>query len=445
MQAIKDHYKNLIIGFGKGGKTLAAYLAGRGEEVAIVEKSKGMYGGTCINIACIPTKSLIVNAEKGLPYPEAHTIKDQLTATLRQKNYDKIANAPQATVIDGTASFASASSVTVKTEDEEKTITAERIFINTGTKPFVPGIDGVYGPHIYNSTTLMELGEKPRRLVVIGGGFVGLEFADMFLKFGSEVTVLDHSAAFLPREDRDMAEAISGALTQKGLKIVSSISVNGFVQTAGGVKIQYSSKDAPHECSADAVLMATGREPETQALNLEAAGIRTDKKGYIVVNDRLETTAPNVWAVGDVNGGPQFTYISLDDFRIIRNQLSGGSYTSTGQRKAFATSVFITPPYARVGINETEAREKGLAYQVFSLPAQNIPKAAILRQKEGLLKAIVEKDTGRILGCMLFCAEAHEIINIVQLAVNAGIPYQTLRDAIYTHPTMAEGLNDLFA
>jgi pyruvate/2-oxoglutarate dehydrogenase complex dihydrolipoamide dehydrogenase (E3) component len=164
-----------------------------------------------------------------------------------------------------------------------------------------------------------------------------------------------------------------------------------------------------------------------------------------VVNDRLETTAPNVWAVGDVNGGPQFTYISLDDFRIIGNQLSGGSYTSTGQRKAFATSVFITPPYARVGINETEAREKGLAYQVFSLPAQNIPKAAILRQKEGLLKAIVEKDTGRILGCMLFCAEAHEIINILQLAVNAGIPYQTLRDAIYTHPTMAEGLNDLFA
>lgn len=445
MHTIKDHYKNLIIGFGKGGKTLAAYLSSTGEEVAIIEKSKKMYGGTCINIACIPTKSLIVNAEKGIQYAEAHGIKDELTTTLRKKNYEKIVASKYATVIDGTASFLSATSLRVIMEDQEKTITADRIFINTGTKPFLPEIKGIQGDHIYTSTTLMELDEKPKRLAIIGGGFVGLEFAGMFLKFGSEVTIFDQAATFLPKEDRDIAASIHHGLTQKGLEIHSGITVNALSQAQPGVKIQYSRGDANQEYTADAVLMAIGREPETKALNLEAAGIRTNERGYIIVNDQLQTSAEHVWAIGDVNGGPQFTYISLDNFRILKSQISGGSYNSIHQRKPFATAVFITPPYASVGINETEAKAKGLNYQVFSLPAGNIPKAAILRQKEGLLKAIVDKDTEKILGCMLHCAEAHELINIVQLAMNAGIPYQTLRDNIYTHPTMAEGFNDLFA
>lgn len=445
MQSIKDHYSNLIIGFGKGGKTLAAWLSAQGEEVAIVEKSKKMYGGTCINIACIPTKSLITNAEKGIPYSEAHQIKDKLTAELRQKNYNKIAHAKNADVIDGEASFVSPGSVKITTEDGEKIISAGRIFINTGAKPFLPPIKGVNEKNIYTSTTLMELEEKPQHLLIVGGGFVGLEFADMFLKFGSKVTVLDNMPVLLPREDRDMAGEILKVLTQKGLQLISEATVNQFSTKDNSVQVNYKKGNDEFAITTDAVLMATGRIPDTQSLNLQAAGIKTNERGFIMVNDKLQTTAKNVWAIGDVNAGPQFTYISLDDFRIIKNQLSGKTYTSVTQRKPFPTTVFTSPPYARTGINETEAKAKNIRYKVNTWPAAAVPKANILQQNEGLMKVIVEEGTDKILGCMLFCAEAHELINIVQIAINAGLTYDKLRDNIYTHPSMAESFNDLFS
>ena len=443
MEAIKSHYKNLIIGFGKGGKTLACWLSSIGEEVALVEKSKEMYGGTCINVACIPTKSLIINAEKGHPYPEAHQIKDDLTGKLREKNYRKIAGLEHATVIDGTASFLSASEIKLSTEQGEKVISADRIFINTGTKPRIPDIEGAEGSRIYNSTTLMELEGKPKRLAIVGGGFVGLEFADMFLKFGSEVMLLDRSETFLPKEDRDMAEAIRDLLVGKGLNLISGVTVDKFVESEAAVELHYN-RSVDQSLVADAVLLATGRTPETALLNLEAAGIQTDDQGFIQVDERLQTTAENIWAIGDVNGGPQFTYISLDDFRIIKNQIIGGNYDSTKKRKFFATTVFTTPPYARIGLNEKEAKEQGRNYFVRTLSAADIPKAGILQQKEGLLKAVIEKGSGQILGCMLLCAGAHELINMVQIAMNAGLPYEVLRDSIYTHPSMAEAFNDLF-
>lgn len=444
MDTIKAHYKNLIIGFGKGGKTLAAWLSANGEEVALIEKSKNRYGGTCINVACIPTKSLIVNAEKGVPYAKAHTIKDELTAEMRRKNYQKIAGSPHATVIDGTASFLSANRVNVQTADGDRAITADRIFINTGTKPFMPDMEGITGRHIYNSTTLMELSVMPKRLAIIGGGVVGLEFADMLLKFGSEVTLFTREEQFLPKEDRDIAESIHSSLAKKGLHVIQGAAVQRFSPAGDGVTIHYR-RAGEQQATTDAVLMATGRIPETAALNLRAAGIETDEKGFISVNDQLQTSAPNVWAIGDVNGGPQFTYISLDDFRIIKNQLAGTGYNSTTKRKSYATTVFLTPPFARIGINETEAQAQGIDYAVFNLAAANIPKAAILQQKEGLLKAIVARDTGKILGCMLHCAEAHELINTIQLAINESIAYPVLRDHIYTHPTMSEAFSDLFA
>ena len=443
MEAVKNHYKNLIIGFGKGGKTLAAWLSSIDEEVAVVEKSKQMYGGTCINVACIPTKSLIINAEKGLPYPEAQDIKGDLTQKLREKNYQKIADLKNAVVIDGTASFVSSNSIKVSNEQGEQVISADRIFINTGTKPRLPEIEGAQGKRIYSSTTLMELEEKPDSLAIIGGGFVGLEFADMFLKFGSEVTLFDSAETFLPKEDRDMAEAIRELLVKKGFTLISGVAVDKLLESEEGLEVHYDGSGG--KTLVDAVLLATGRSPETKLLHLEAAGIQTDDRGFIQVNDQLRTSAENVWAIGDVNGGPQFTYISLDDFRIIKNQISGGNYDSTKKRKAFATTLFTTPPYARVGLNEREAKEQGLDYFVRTLSAANIPKAAILQQKEGLLKAVIEKGSGRILGCMLLCAEAHELINIVQIAMNAGISYEVLRDNIYTHPSMAESFNDLFA
>ncbi|WP_118197041.1 FAD-dependent oxidoreductase [Albibacterium indicum] len=442
---MKKHYKNIIIGFGKGGKTLASWLASQGEEVAVIEKSKKMYGGTCINVACIPTKSLIVNAEKGMNFGKARKTKDKLVGALREKNYDKLANAANATVIDGVASFVSANELKVVRKGEEKTVSADRIFINTGTKARLPKIEGVDGPRVYTSTNLMNVAERPKRLVIVGGGFIGLEFADMFLKFGSrEVVILDGGDRLLPKEDADVRESVLKVLEDKGLEVILGAKVEAFVDKKKRVEVTYSQGGKEKSLKADAVLMATGREAVTKKLNLEAAGIETDEKGFIVVDNQLRTTADNIWAIGDVNGGPQFTYISLDDFRIIKNQLDKSYYNSLKRRKNFATTLFTTPPYARVGMNESEAKEAGLDFDVFSLPAANIPKAAILQQKEGLLKAIVEKESGKILGCMLHCAEAHELINIVQLAMNAGVRYEVLRDQIYTHPTMAESLNDLF-
>ena len=441
----KTTFQNIIIGFGKGGKTLAAFLAQQGESVALIERSPAMYGGTCINVACIPTKSLITQAERGIPYQTAHRNKDQLTAALRGKNYDKLAGLQQVSIIDGEASFVSAREIRVKNADGERILTGERIFINTGTVPFMPPIPGIDGAGVYNSTTFMELENLPESVVIVGGGFIGLEFASMLLDFGSTVTLLDRATTFLAREDRDIAEAIRQSLVSRGLSIVPGAEVAEFEsQPNGNVLIRYTADDAEQNCSAKAVLVATGRSPQTSQLNLQAAGIDCDARGFITVNEQLQTTAPNVWAIGDIHGGPQFTYISLDDFRIIKNQLSGGPYHSLAKRSPFATAVFLSPPYARVGLNETEAREKGIAYTLHSLPAAAIPKAAVLQQKEGLLKALVDPNNGKILGCMLFCAESHELINLVKLAMDAGLPGSVLRDAIYTHPTMAESLNDLF-
>lgn len=442
---MKKHYKNLVIGFGKGGKTLANWLANSGEEVALVERSTAMYGGSCINIACIPTKSLIASAEKGIPFAEALLQKNLLTATLRKQNFEKIASLPNATIIDGTASFISAHQIKVRTSGHETTLSADRIFINTGTRPRRPDIPGVDSKHIYDSTSLMQIDDVPKHLAIIGGGFVGLEFADMFLKFGARVTLLIRNTRFLPNEDSDISGSIYDTLGRRGLQLVAGATIEGFSESPDSVSITYEQNGHQHQLTADAVLLATGREPVTEQLNLGAAGIATDEHGFIRVNDRLQTTAADVWAIGDVNGGPKFTYISLDDCRIIQNQLEGGTYTSLDKRDTFATSVFINPPLAKVGLTATEASEKGLNYRVYTLPAANIPKAAILGQQNGLLKAVVDTVSGKIIGCTLFCAEAHELINIVQLAINTGTPYNVLRDAIYTHPSMAEGLNDLFA
>lgn len=437
-------YKNIVIGFGKGGKTLAGFLAKKGETVALIERSPKMYGGTCINVACIPTKSLITQTERGVSYASAHGVKDKLTETLRGKNYDKLAGLG-VTLIDGEASFVSASEVRVKTVDGERILTAERIFINTGTAPFMPPIKGIDGKGVYSSTSFMELTQIPESVAIVGGGFVGLEFASMLLGFGAKVTLIDKSAEFLPREDRDMAESIHQSLVDRGLELVVGARVLEFASGDDAVTVQYETAGQKRSLATGAVLVAAGRTPQTQSLNLQAAGIATDERGFIKVNDQLQTTAKNVWALGDVHGGPQFTYISLDDFRIVKNQLMGGAYNTLGKRRPFATSVFLSPPYARVGLNETEAKAQGVDYKLFSLPAAAIPKAAVLGQKDGLLKALVDASSGKILGCTLFCAEAHELINLIKLAMDADVSYEMLRDAVYTHPTMAEGLNDLFA
>ncbi len=449
MKKLKNHYQNVVIGFGKGGKTLAAYLAKTGQDVAVIERSERMYGGTCINIACIPTKSLVTSAEKNVPYRDAIQVKNDLTSFLRQKNYENLDAYPSLDVITGSAKFISKHEIEVVLNDTKKVmrITADRFFINTGAVPFIPDIKGISTSHnIFTSTSLMDQTGLPERLIIIGGGFIGLEFADMYAKFGSKVTMLDSGEAFLGREDPDIADAILKAMTARGIRVITGVLVESVRDVADGVVVQSRGAHGNlEEIEGSAVLLATGRKPDLETLEVNAAGIKLDARGYIRVDDKLKTNIENIWAIGDINGGPQFTYISLDDFRIIRDQLFGGTYTSTAQRKEVASSVFIAPPFAHIGLREKDAIAKGRRIKVARLPAAAIPRARILNNTTGILKSVIDADTNKILGCSLFCAEASEMINTIQVAMNANLDYQVIRDTIFTHPSMNEAFNDLYA
>lgn len=446
---IKNQYENLIIGFGKGGKTLAAWLAKNGEEVAIVERSEKMYGGACINVACIPTKSLIKNAEERVPYPQAFKEKNELTSFLRDINYSAIDKLTSATVITGDAKFVSSNEVQIqlKSTGEEVQVHANRIFINTGTQPFLPAIIGLdTSRKVFTSTSLLDQSVLTKKLAIIGGGFIGLEFADMYAKFGAEVTILESSDTFLPKEDKDVAAEMYALLTAKRIKILTGISVESIEDVDHDqVNLHYQNKEGEAEkITVSAILLATGRKPNSEYLNLTAAGVETNERGYIKVDEYLKTSTPNIWAIGDCNGGPQFTYISLDDFRLIRGQLSDGQYTSLKQRKEIANTVFTTPPFAHIGLRENEAEAQGLDYKVAKLPVTSIPRARIDGDTHGFLKTLVDKKTRKIIGCTLICSDAHEMINTIQVAMNAGLDYQVIRDTVFTHPSMTEAFNDLY-
>ena len=449
MKELKKHYQNLVIGFGKGGKTLAAYLATRGQDVALIEKSEMMYGGTCINVACIPTKSLITNAEKNIPYHEAIDIKNNLTSFLRQKNYDNLDKFPSVTIITGKARFLSEHEVeiAVNQTNQEVRVTADRIFINTGTEPLIPEINGISSSrNVFTSASLMEQTGLPKHLIIIGGGFIGLEFADMYAKFGSKVTLLDRRKIFLPKEDTDIADEIYKAMTAKDISIINGASVESIHDSADGVILKYKRIDGvSKEIEASAVLIAVGRKPNLEGLDVQAAGIRTNVRGFLDVDDQLKTSVKNIWAIGDINGGAQFTYISLDDFRIIRDQLFGGEYTSVSKRSAVASSLFMNPPLAHIGLREKDAIAKGYRIRIAKLPAASVPRARILNSTQGLLKSVIDADTNKILGCTLFCVEASEMINTIQVAISAGLDYRVIRDTIFTHPSMSEAFNDLYA
>ena len=445
------HFKALVIGFGKAGKTLAAFLGAQGWQVALAEQSDQMYGGTCINIACIPTKSLVHSSELGVPYAKAIAEKNRLTTFLRQRNLASVTASSQVTVYTGHASFVAPKQVLIRLSPtgEEVLVTAEHIFINTGTQPHLPDLPGLHGnPRVFTSTTLMEQMALPERLVIIGSGFIGLEFASMYAQFGAAVTVLESGPTFLPREDEDFADVVRTLLTRRQIHIETNVRllrIEAAPAPADDVVVYEDEHGQTQRVAASAILVAVGREPVTAGLNLAAAGVAQDERGYIPVNEHLQTNVPHIWALGDVNGGPQFTYISLDDYRIVRDQLFGAGARTTNDRRFVASTVFITPPLAHVGLREKEARAQGYDVKVATLPAAASVRAQILQQTEGLLKAVVEVGTDRILGCTLLCAEAGEIINVVQLAMQAGLPYTALRDHIYTHPSMAEVLNDLFA
>lgn len=440
-----QEFKNIIIGFGKGGKTLAKNLAAKGESVLVVEKSKKMYGGTCINIACLPSKNLIINAQRGIKFEDAVKQKDEMTTALRNKNYHMVADEETATVLDGTAKFVDNHTIEIVLDSGEKTkIKGERIFINTGATPIIPQVKGLKeSKYILDSTAAMDQNSLPNELVILGAGYIGMEFASMFARYGAKVTVLDTNEKFLKREDDDISEMIFNDLSQDGIEFNLGVKVVEVRDLSDKVEIVYEINGQKRTVKADKLLVATGRKPVTEGLGLENTDIKLDERGAIKVDDYLRTTAENVWAIGDVKGGPQFTYISLDNFRIIFDQLYGKGERKVSDRKSVPYSVFTTPALSRVGLNEVEAKNKGIEYKLFKLAATSIPKAKVIGNTRGMYKILVNPDTEEILGATIYGEESYEVINLIALAMKAKLPYTLLRDQIYTHPTMTEALNDV--
>ena len=448
-----ENIKNLIIGFGKAGKTLAGFLGSRGESVILVEKDKKMYGGTCINVGCIPSKFLsnkatlrkVSNLDNETYYKDAVTAKKELIAKLNKANYDKVAGVPNVKIIDGTASFINANVVEVKTDSEVVQIQAERIFINTGLVPVVPKIEGLnLSERIHTSETIMDMETFPESLAIVGSGYIGLEFTSTYSLFGSRVTVFGDNPKFLPRDDEDIAGLVKAELETQGAVFKLGVKVKKFVEEADGVNLYFENAEGKEEVQKfSAVLVATGRRPDTAELALDKAGVVLGEHGEIKVNNRLETNVPHIYALGDVHGGLQFTYLSLDDFRIIKSVLFNEGKYNLNERKHIPFNVFVIPSLAKVGMNEMEAKAAGVSYKLAKLPVMAIPKAKILGNQSGLFKVLIDENTGKILGANLFGVEAHEIINLFTLAMNEDISYESLRDQIYTHPTMAESFNDL--
>ena len=452
-------YDAIIIGFGKAGKVLAAELSNRGWQVAIVERSNMMYGGSCPNIACIPTKTLIHEAEMSSllyhgdflkqtnMYKQAIARKNRLTSFLRETNYENLSKRPNVTIYTGTASFVSPNTIKVALPDGDIELQGKEIFINTGSTPIIPAIDGIQqSKHVYTSSTLLDMNVLPKHLIIVGGGYIGLEFASMFAGFASKVTILEGGNRFMPRNDQDIANNVKDVMEKKGIEIHLNTRAQSIHDTSDGVTLTYLdvSDGTPYFVDGDAILIATGRKPMIEGLNLQAACVKVDAHGAIVVNDQLRTTVPHVWAMGDVKGGPQFTYLSLDDFRIIRDQLFGDKKRDIGDRDPVQYAVFIDPPLAHIGITEEEALKRGYSFKVSRLPATSVVRSRTLQQTDGMLKAIINNHNGKIMGCTLFCADASEIINIVAMAIKTGQNATFLRDFIFTHPSMSEGLNQLF-
>ncbi|MDQ4491920.1 FAD-dependent oxidoreductase [Sinomonas sp. ASV486] len=466
-------FDDVVIGFGKGGKTLAGVLGRAGRRVAVVEQSEQMYGGTCVNIGCVPTKALVYAAHLGhdgddaAHYTDSIAQKDALTAKLRAANFTMLDSVDTITVITARAEFVGPKRVRLSAGTDERELTAERFYLNTGSLPAVPDIPGasegghVLSPRIHTSTELISESNLPGRLVIVGGGYIAYEFASMYAAFGSEVTVVDRSPIPLKHEDRDVAAAVASALTGDGVRFLQGARVTGVAESGEtGVPahdgalapalVGVATASGPITIEADAVLLALGRSPATAGLGLDKAGVETDGRGAVVVDERLRTTAPDVWALGDVNGGPQHTYVSLDDHRIVLSQVAGGPERTTADRRTIPTTTFVTPPMSRVGLTEGEARaqadEHGWDVGVASKEVAKIaamPRPKIVRDPRGLIKLVVDRKTETVLGATLFCVDSQEIVNLVSFAMDHGLPYTALRDRMYTHPSSSEALNEV--
>jgi pyruvate/2-oxoglutarate dehydrogenase complex dihydrolipoamide dehydrogenase (E3) component len=448
----------LILGSGQAGKPLALALAHAGWKTAIIERE--YVGGTCINVGCTPTKTMIAGArvaylarraadygvDTGPVSVDMRRViarKRRVVERFRNHGTQRLQKAESLELIFGVATFIDAKTVGVRVrEGGERHFTAPKIVINTGARPAMPPIPGLGDVPALDSSSIMELAELPSHLIVLGGGFIGLEFAQMFRRFGSAVTVLEGAPRLAVRDDEDVGIALRKVLEEDGIRIECAALAERVEGTAGDIGVHYQQNGTAQTARGSHLLVAAGRKPNTEDLNLVVAGVAVDR-GFVAVDATLQTNVPGIYAVGDVKGGPQFTHISYDDFRILRDRWLLERDAKLGDRLVPST-VFTDPQLASVGLNETEARKRGLDIRVAKIGMNGIARALEMDESRGFLKVIVDSKTDQILGCTVFGIEGGEIMAMLQIAMMGKLPYTVLKEAIFAHPTLAEGLNNVF-
>ena len=456
----EETFDAVIVGAGQGGDPLARAWAKAGKRVAVVERDA--VGGTCVNRGCTPTKTMAASARvaylagRGADFgvqtgpvtvdlAKVRQRKRDIVESFRSGTEQGLESADGISLIYGEARFVGPRRLEVAPNGggAARTLTAPQIFLNVGARPAVPDLPGLKDVPFLDSTSILELDAVPAHLVILGGSYIALEFAQMFRRFGSRVTIVEQSGHLLSHEDADVSEEMAKILAQDGIEILTSAHVQHAEKTGEGVSLAVQLDGGPRAVTGSHLLLAVGRTPNTDRLNLSAVGVKTDDQGHVQVNERLETSAEGIWALGDVKGGPQFTHISYDDFRILKaNLLDGGRRTT--QDRPVPYTVFTDPQLGRVGLTEAEAKKAGHTLKTAKLPLTEVARALETDETRGFMKAIVDADTGQILGAAILAVDGGEVMATLEVAMLGKLPYTALRDATLAHPTLAESLNNLF-
>jgi pyruvate/2-oxoglutarate dehydrogenase complex dihydrolipoamide dehydrogenase (E3) component len=454
----QDHYDAVVVGAGQGGGPLASAFAQAGRRTALIEREH--VGGTCINEGCTPTKTMVASArvaylarragdfgvETGPVAVDMRAVRERkrtVVERFRAGSEKRIAETPGLDLLRGEARFTGPRTLRVALPGGDQEITADLIVLDVGARPAPPPLSGLDRVGALDSTSVMELAEAPEHLLILGGGYVGVEFSQMFCRFGSRVTVVQRGGQLLGREDGDVAEAMAGILREDGIDVLLETEACAVEPSEdGGVRLTVAGPEGTQTLTGSHLLVAVGRAPNTDNLGLDAAGVKTDTRGFIEVDERLATNVPGIYAIGDVTGGPAFTHISYDDFRVLQtNLIDGGEASTRGRLVPYV--VFIDPQLGRVGMTEAEARKKGKV-RVAKLPMSGVARAVEVDETRGFLKAVVGEDD-RLLGFAALALEGGEIMAMAQMAMMGKLPYTALRDGIFAHPTLAESFNNLFA